>query len=470
MSVIHHNDIANIELHADDIKKQCAVWKAEYGTPNLKEYVRAMSLIMDYVKYKRLVLYGSYAWNLLVSAKSPDKAFYDKYDFIDIDCMSSQPIHDVRNMCDLLNSHGFRYVNAKNSMHEETYSIYIASQKCCDVSYQPRNILGKLPILTINGIYIVHPKIISIDVIKMFSTPIASYWRLSKTLERTSLLFEHYPIVIDPCTTREPVILSCASRALVLKSIEIACSIHMRSSLLWIGDNYIENAAAAKDKNITIVAQDVSKTVEFVSSDYDRDLECFRKVLIYEPDMVMSAFQPFMNYCGRRVDFSIGSEVFLRMYDGKYDGYAYRNAIVVLPEQEYDIDVHVGTFYVTLYFMFVRNLHAFMMNYQEEFEKTNYMISKMLTVRESIVSEQKIDCMQDGIFQEFNVRCHGRPVCAQHQYLVRNIFRNSRCNSIMMPYRPEQKNSHDIDLDKFHFRNLSGNPIIKTDKAAPATN
>ena len=164
--------------------------------PSLDEYKQVMKFILEFIINNRRIIYGGYGWNELIIKKNPEDRIYskEKIEQPDIEFYSFKPIHDLVFLCDELNKKGFKFVRAESAQHHETYSI-IVNQLCyCDITYMPKFLYDKMPIMRVNNLNISHPKFILIDIMRQYNDPMTSFWRVKKNLIRANILLSHYPL------------------------------------------------------------------------------------------------------------------------------------------------------------------------------------------------------------------------------------------------------------------------------------
>ena len=124
MVVLYSNEESKlIEANIEDIK--IAARRKELNTlePTQKEFDNVMKVILDYIVKNRRIIYGGFAYNQLLIKKDPKDRIYDEENLhrADIEFYSPEPIDDLIKMCDILHEKKFKFVNAKDAQHHETY-------------------------------------------------------------------------------------------------------------------------------------------------------------------------------------------------------------------------------------------------------------------------------------------------------------------------------------------------------------
>ena len=428
-----------------EILGEVDAWKAKYGEVTLDMHRDAVRIVVSYCRASNLIVYGSYAWDQLLMGEND--TFRVASSFTDVDILSDHPIDDVKAISDALHAAGMPYVNAKNSLHEETYSVYVFAQKCCDITYVPKYVMKRLPrFFTEDGLMIMHPRIVTMDIMRMFATPIASYWRLDRTMEKAvrlltkyPLKFDHVPMAANNLILQEPVAIiasTLARKDSILWTGEIAARTYMGSS--W--DVLIVSSHAGAFPRLEAISTNFQEDLNYVITTLaDRGVTSVRTV----------AFQPFINYLGARVDF-VGEkdEVMFTLFEDIGCGFNYH----VLPED----GRRVSTCFGTVYHLLARNLHAYVVGNGTEINDTDRWLRDLLACRDH--SQPR--------FREFEASlCHGRPSNPHCSYLLRQVFKRRGRNSprgsssIIPSYRPGEPKMA-IDPKKFWFRNVSGSPVV----------
>ena len=187
------NDINLIKKNIDIIKEDATKMKLEILEPTLKEFKEVYSVILDYIKSKKKLIYGGYAQNHLIKIKNKYDEFYKETDLADIEFYTHEPLTDVIELSDLLYSKKFKFVQGSEGVHNDTYKIFVNFVNYCDITYMPKNIYDNVPKIEHNGFYYIHPHFMLIDAFRVYADPLTSYFRLDRTFFRFSILLKHYP-------------------------------------------------------------------------------------------------------------------------------------------------------------------------------------------------------------------------------------------------------------------------------------
>jgi hypothetical protein len=74
--------------------------------------------------------------------------------------------------------------------------IFVNFINYCDISYMPENIYKNCPKIDIDGYYYTHPHFMLVDAYRVYSDPMTSYFRLTKTFTRFNKLMHYYCKII----------------------------------------------------------------------------------------------------------------------------------------------------------------------------------------------------------------------------------------------------------------------------------
>lgn len=266
------------------------------------------SVLINFVNDHKRIVYGGTALNMLVRQRNEEDAFYtaDGSATNDIEFYSPDPVSDLVMLSNRVRDMGFKYVQAKEAMHSRTFTLTVDFARICDVTYVPGRLYDQLPTITANdGTYCIHPHFAFIDHLRVLCDPVNSYWRLEKTLARTSVLLKHFPFHCPPiddddaaAVTSGCFTVSEPAPPLVLAAIK------------WIADN---NAGKRSAAFVGIYAYELFRTiadsstsprtprfVTMVSSDYDDDVANFADLV---PGHRTETFTPFIDLIGKRTQF-----------------------------------------------------------------------------------------------------------------------------------------------------------------------
>jgi hypothetical protein len=156
-------------------------------------------ILEDFIKRKKLILYGGTAINNLLPKKDQ---FYDKrYVFPDYDMYSYNALNDVKELVDLYIFHGFNECEAKSAIHEGTYKVYVNFIPIADITQVPRPLFNSIKKDSIYVDEMLHspPNLLRMSMYLELSRPFGDVSRWEKILKRLILLNKHYPLKARKC-------------------------------------------------------------------------------------------------------------------------------------------------------------------------------------------------------------------------------------------------------------------------------
>lgn len=165
----------------------------KYGNP--KDYLEMANIVFDFIKKKGLILYGGEAIdkNLKNVGKS---GIYSDQSKPDYDFYSYDYEKDSIELCNILYDKGYKFVSRIPRMHRGTFAVQANTAFIADISYVPKNIFDKIPVVKINGVkYINHLYAIKNLYLGLVRPKLsANYARWEKDWERLQLMNETFPI------------------------------------------------------------------------------------------------------------------------------------------------------------------------------------------------------------------------------------------------------------------------------------
>jgi len=190
-----NEDIQLIKNNIENIVDKATFQYKSNNEPTYEESNKVYDVIKDYIKKKKRIIYGGYAQNTLITDINKDDGFYKDIDTPDIEFYSYEPLIDLIELCNLLHSKNFKFVQGSEGLHKGTYKIFVNFENYCDISYTPKNIIDNCPyIVSKEGLRLADPLFMLIDIYRVFTDPMTSYWRLEKSFKRFLRVYKYYPI------------------------------------------------------------------------------------------------------------------------------------------------------------------------------------------------------------------------------------------------------------------------------------
>jgi len=191
--------------------------KLEMDQEKLSLIQGVQNVVLPFIRRRRLIVYGGTAFNQIL----PEHARFYKNDIIsDYDCFSVNAYRDARNLADLLDTKGYRYVHVKRAVHDKTYRVFAEQMSIADISVISEDFYSRLMFLSKND-YELHrlPFIpaplhfLRFAMYNEMSKPRESARRWHKVFTRLGLFLNHFPITPVNQTPKSPTTSGLVSEA-----------------------------------------------------------------------------------------------------------------------------------------------------------------------------------------------------------------------------------------------------------------
>jgi len=187
-----------LEILHDAISK--AEVKKQQTATNMPEIKKIMMIVEDFIRRKKLIVYGGTAQNNILPKKDQ---FYDtNVDIPDYDFFSPTAQQDVKELADIYANAGYIEVDAKSGMHSGTYKLFVNFIPTADITQMPHVIFNTLKrdALKINGIIYSPPNFLRMGMYLELSRPDGDVSRWEKVYKRLVLINKHYPLTSKECS------------------------------------------------------------------------------------------------------------------------------------------------------------------------------------------------------------------------------------------------------------------------------
>jgi hypothetical protein len=389
----------------EDNAKQIYLNKYE---PTIHEIKNVNKDIINFIKEKKRIIYGGYAQNELIKLKSNDEGFYKETDIADIEFYSPDPIGDTIDLVDLLYKKNYKYVEGKEGVHPETYKIFVNFINYCDITYMPKNIYDNCPRKEIDGLYYTHPHFMLIDAYRVYSDPMTSYFRLTKTFTRFNKLMHYYPFNEDMLYNKVIFNNIVATQQIhpkghnILRFIrhKIIMTTGIDSKLIVVGQ-YAFNQLMKISKAPETYLIDCS-FYQVISTDYNNDIEKIQNIMKKEyPNLKIKKYAPFFQFLDKSTEFYINDNLVLRVYASNDRCIVYRKS-----EKK-------NTYFGTYQLIFMYNLIQYninkIRNIDIQINTYGSMLIRMMKARDKYLENNNKTVLDKTIFQEFTMSCIGEP-------------------------------------------------------------
>lgn len=442
-NLYREKDLKIIDENIDDITDKARMKEITLLDPKLKEYKEVMSYLEDFVSRKNRVIYGGWAWHKLIEHKNKDDGIYDKNrtSYPDIEFYSPEPVKDLVEICNDLHKKGFKYVQGMEAEHPETYSLFTNFVNYCDISYIPKIVVNTMPYVTIDKIRYTHPKFITVDVLRMYTDPLTSYWRVKKNMKRANKLLTYWPLETNGKFTR----FNTSKNKHVLN--------HIRKNIIpgsgtivfgYYAYQYYKYKGTNEYENLYVPYYDI------MSSDLENDATTIHKKLLeFDPNITVKEFHPYFQFLDRHVSFNSNGRTVLNIYgnNGKCIPYKYL-------EKK---NINVCSFQMLILTMLSQYFYHNTYKNMVEAKNFDFMIEDIINIRNNYLKKNNKTIFDDTPFREFIIQCQGKGHNAKREWQLGVKERKKQKKRVRFTFDPSNTASKNYDPSKHFFKNTSGN-------------
>jgi hypothetical protein len=446
--MLRSSDISAIKNGLNDLMKKSEEIRFQKYEPTLNTINRVYQEIYQFAIDKKLIVYGGWAQNKLITMKNKDDAFYDEYSMADIEFYSPEPIKIGMELAKLLHSKKYQYVQLQEGVHEETYKLFVDFMNFADISYMPKFIYDNLPtIKTKEGMLLTHPTFMTVDAFRMYADPMFSFWRLDKTVTRFTTLLKHYPIDDKTLVGKK-----LNYQDILDEKIEnfIKHRIIHDSDLIVI-NHYAYNYLIKKTSRTQLICDIPYLSV--ISVNYTNDVKKITKILQddYPKRVTFTEYYPFFQFVGRKTEFFIDNKKVLVVYSHNSRCTVYQ---ANFSEKKKTL---FGTF--SLLRMMLLAEHFNFSIHKNPQEATNFLIllNNLFDARLTFLEDNDKTVMDNTPFSEFTFECSGDAIDPIRQSRLNIIEKVKSGKKVKFMFDPER--NKDGKVPEFKFDNTSGNPI-----------
>ena len=433
----------DINLNLDKvIKESNSRYIKNYKIPSLDEYNNIKKDILEYIKENKLVIYGGYAQNMLISQKNIKDQFYDDISMADIEVYSCNPIYDSMKISDLLFKKNYKHVQVKEGIHNETYKVFCNFENYVDVSYLDEYLLKNMMTIEIDGYLYAHPHFMIVDAFRIYTDLLTSGWRLEKTLNRFNVLIKHYSFIsnnIKPLQIKKVPddILSIIKKELIQNTDIVVFGQHAFNYYVKkVGDTKEQNKYIVNDGYFQIITNnlkdDSKKIIDILKKK-------FKKVRY-------NRYNKFFQFYGERIDVFVNNQVVLKMYSGSK-----RCTVYKYSDKKF---TKYGTFQLLILYLLIEYNQKYIDKINTDNELS--MISILYKLRDKFLLDNKASIFDDTLFQEFTINCVGTPFNQIRVSLEESSKKIKRGQRPKFTYIP---NGQHKNVPNYVFQNHNGKLI-----------
>lgn len=474
MDLYRDIDIQAITDRIDTIVEDATREKLKKLRPTGETLTKIRGIIMEYVKENKRIIYGGTAYNQLIKAKNKKDAIYSDLEepIKDVEFYSPDPVADMIALANTLKSH-FEFVEAKEAMHNETFSVFVEFNGSCDISYMPKFIFNNMPKVVINDIYYTHPSFILVDILRQYNDPLTSYWRLKdKTFFRANMLIKHYPLDLakgKPSLLQDD---NNVNKFVFEKIIPIDSLIHIGS----VAYNYFINP---KQKTI-----DYSNPLVCYSTQIHKDaITCYDIIVKkFKKEVSVKEYVPFFQFLDRKVVFYVKDYPALTLIgsnnkcipyntvsldDNKIKriqlGGVFKDLKGGAKKESEPNSFKLGTFILLFMYLLMEMHYQYINRNKMEYTNVQRMMRALLEARLQYMKEKNITVVDKSPYQEFILNCSGNTQDQMMEARLRYTSRRKAGKMIILRYDPISDDANDNKF-KINFNNTSGNLITNKSK------
>ena len=435
-------DIEQIKLNVDNIAENAMlIYKTTYE-PTLTESKQIYNDIIEYIKIHKKIIYGGWAQNSLIMMKNKDDVFYKDTDTPDIEFYSHEPLTDLVNICDYLHSKKYKFVQGSEGVHAGTYKIFVNFVNYCDITYLPKNIFDNIQYIEDkNKLRYAHPYFLYIDIFRVFTDPMTSYWRLDKSFKRFLRLYKYYPLTYS---NNKQIKFGNIVKEDILKTVRK--HIIQKSKYIVVGAYAYNYYVKKVDKEPTKI-----NFYEIISSNLKDDAQKIFKTLKkhFNNKITTKEYYPYFEFFDYRIEFLYEGQVILRVYGNN-------NRCIVYNKSEKK-KTNFGTTQIIFLYL-ISNYNYYITNRNKE-EANNYLIMflNLNEAKNKYLDKHKITVINKSPFEEFKFNCIGIPVDVLR--LEKLVIMEKKSKQQLLKYRYEPSNNPG-KVPEYIFDNVSGNMVL----------
>lgn len=435
-------DIEIIKSNIDDITEKAMFIYKTNNEPTYEESKKIYIVILDFIKKKKRIIYGGYAQNKLITEKNKDDGFYKEVDTPDIEFYSYAPLQDLTELCDLLHSENFKYIQGTSGLHDGTYKIFVNFQNYCDISYIPKNIYDNCPYITTkDNLKLADPFFMLIDVYRVFTDPMTSYWRLEKSFKRFLRLYKYYPI--EKYKKNNIIKFTNETNENILNKLR-KLIIH-NSNYIVVG-TYAYNYYIKKTKSAPVNIN----FYEMITSDIKEESTKIHKKLlkIFGKKITIKEYFPFFEYFDYRIEFLYDNQTILRVYNNN-------NRCIVYNDSKTKKTKFGTSQLVQLYLL---SNHIYYIVNRNNIESNNYLnlYLNFNKAKDEYLTLHNITVIDNSPFQEFKLNCIGKSIKLDRLERLDMIDKKKKGLPLKFRYEPTGTPGK---APEYNFKNSSGNQV-----------
>tara|TARA_B110000037_G_scaffold198683_1_gene237786 strand:+ start:365 stop:1585 length:1221 start_codon:yes stop_codon:yes gene_type:complete len=396
-----------------------------------------MNYLEEFIKRKNRIIYGGWAWHNLLILKNKNEHIYhkDRISYPDIEFYSPDPIGDLIEICNYLYDKKCKFVQGHEGEHHETYKLFVNFINLCDISYVPKIIMNKLPYIKINNIQFIHPKFITIDILRMYTDPLTSYWRIKKNLLRANKLLSYWPLKIQAKFQTYSINKETNKVLDFIRKNILPNNEHIVFG--YYAYEYYKNIDQ-KDNNLFIPYYDIIS--------YNLKDNCLKiKNLLSKFNIVIEEYHPFFQFMDQRVSFKFNGKIVLNVYGNNSKCTPYK----IIKSK----NINICSFQFLLMTLLIIHFYHKFYNNRNEFNNMDFMLKNIINIRNKYLKNKNKTIIDDTPYQDFIIQCKGSYINSHREWQIGIKKKIKQKKRIKFIYDPSRKKLTEY---KYNFKNSSG--------------
>jgi hypothetical protein len=290
-----------------------------------------------------------------------------------------------------------------------------------------------------------------IDAYRVYSDPMTSYFRLTKTFTRFNKLMHHYPLNEEMLyfKVKPNKEMNNDNLQLILKFIRH--NIIMKSKLIVVG-HYAFNQLMKMAKAPETYLIDCNY-YQIISTDYGNDIQKIHNIMKKQyPNIVVKKYYPFFQFLDKSTEFYVNVNgtlyLVLRVYSSNERCIVYRKSD------------KKKTYFGTYQLIFMYNLIQYNISKirHNEYNLASYgsMMIRMMKARDKYLEQHNKTVLDKTIFQEFTMSCIGEPKDLLRESFLMAKKKREQGKQVKFLYKPTGQPGK---KPNFRFDNSSGELI-----------
>jgi len=440
-------DLKAVSEKLEEIVEQADRRARDTLEPTYTEYLTIFTLISNYIKRHKKIVYGGIALNEMLKKKKPSDVIYKEYSINDIEIYSSDPVQDVKNLCNMLYEKKYPYIEGKEADHPGTFTVFVNFEKYCDITYVPKVIYNNMHTIEVNGYTIIHPLFVLTDSIRVYCDPMTSYRRLEKTFIRTNKLLSITQFVAERGIIKEDTKYTNIIQSLLEKIKDI-------KNIIFIDDiayNYYIEQYSKNETNESHIGAIVSDFEKNVIKIYNILCDIIaEKDINFKENMKIEEYNPFFQFWDHRIIIYYNKQPLLTLYKNNKKCIQYQEIT------KYGLKIRIANFTETLlFYLFYYNFNAI---FKLSYNKYENRIGNLLFAKNSYLSKHKLTVVDKSPFREFQIECLGDTIDSKRLNRLQINKRLKKNQPVVYRYKPEDKNNS-LKND-YNFPNEAGTLIL----------